>query len=154
MGLKDIAMGLVKPFTDLYANRQERIRKEQEAKDKREEILTQAAANSEEFAGQLALLSKKNENNTWKDEYGLIVATSPFVLVMCAGVAEVFGLAPPGTSVKLITAMFQPLQAAPEWWTVTFQAAIWSALGITGYQASIADPPNSGAFATDRRSFC
>lgn len=123
---------VVAPVTAAIEGYQARKLAEQEAEATVERILTEAAANDASVAGQIALINAKNQNNTWKDEYGLIVATGPFVLAMLAGAGEVIGLLPPGTSGAVLTAMLSPLEKAPEWWTTTFQVAIWSALGITG----------------------
>tara|TARA_R110000796_G_scaffold183467_1_gene299862 strand:+ start:678 stop:1091 length:414 start_codon:yes stop_codon:yes gene_type:complete len=130
--IKDIVMGLVKPIADLYGNRQKRKAAESAAKGKIDEIIAEAAAKDSSVAGQVALINAANANHTWKDEYALIIATSPFVLMMLTGALEVVGLVAQGTASQLAAGIFAPLADAPEWWAQTFQAAIWAALGITG----------------------
>ena len=100
----------------------------------REEILTRAAAQDSAVAGQIALANTENQNNTWKDEYALLVITGPVVLLMLLASVEALGFVPLGTTGSLATAMFGVLGQVPEWWANTFQMGIWAAMGITGFK--------------------
>lgn len=115
--------GLVKPLTDLYANRQKRIAQESEAKATMDQILAEAAAKDSNVAGQIALVNANNQNNTWKDEFALLTIALPFWVAMIGG--------PLGFN-NAVSDMFAAMQAVPPYWQETFQVAIWSALGITG----------------------
>ncbi len=115
--------GLVKPVTDLYANRQRRIAQESEAKSTMDQILANAAAQDATVAGQIALVNASNQNNTWKDEFALLTIALPFWVAMIGG--------PLGFD-SAVGDMFAAMAAVPEYWQETFQVAIWSALGITG----------------------
>lgn len=130
-GIGKLIGGLVKPVTGLYANRQERLKAESDARAKLDEIMAEAAAKDSQVAGQIALVNAQNQNSTWKDEYALIVISGPFVVSMLAGALEAFAWLPPGTAGAVITGMFSGLDQIPQWWATTFQAGMLGALGIT-----------------------
>lgn len=132
--LKDLALAVISPITDIVKNRQNRKLKKQEAKATVERILTEASAKDAEIAGQIALANTQNQNNTWKDEYALIVITLPVVTGMVIGVAEAFGVVAPGTTETLMVSMFTPLEQLPPFWQSTFQAGILAALGVTAFK--------------------
>jgi hypothetical protein len=114
--------GLVKPFTDLYSNRQARIANESAAKANLDRIMAEAAANDAQVAGQIALVNAKNQNNTWKDEFALITIALPFWVAMVAG--------PLGFQ-DVVGQMFVQMSDIPEFWQETFQIGVLAALGIT-----------------------
>ena len=123
--------GVLKPLGNIFTAREERKRQKQEAEDTVERILTEAAAADSAVAGQIALVRVQNEQTSWKDEYALIVISSPFVMGMVSGALEGAGIVPLGTTESIMSGMFAPLSQVPEWWSTTFQAGMLSALGIT-----------------------
>ena len=128
---KDIVAGLISPVTELLKSRSERKLKEQEAKATVDRILTQASADDAAVAGQIALANTKNQNNSIKDEYALLVLTMPVVLGMVVGVCEAFAVVEPGTTQVVMVSMFEPLENMPKFWQDSFQVGILSALGVT-----------------------
>lgn len=127
----DFVTGLISPLTNLYANRQKRLAEESAAQSAYDKVLVDASAADAAVAGQIALVRIKNANNTWKDEYALIVISGPFVVTMVLGALEGFGHLPVGTTEKVTTGMFTGMSEIPEWWSNTFQAGMLSALGVT-----------------------
>lgn len=128
LGIPEVITGV----TGYFTAKQERKAQKDAAVAVREEILTRAMAADTAVAGQIALANTENQNNTWKDEYALLVITAPVVGLMLVAMLEAFGIVPPGTTGALGTAMFGVLNHVPEWWSSTFQLGIWAALGITG----------------------
>ena len=112
-------------MTDLYANRQKRIAQVAESKATMDEIYANAAANDSKAAAAIALVNANNQNNTWKDEFALLTIALPFWVAMLLG---------PFGGEDIVASMFTAMAAVPEYWQETFQVAIWSALGITGFK--------------------
>ena len=127
---------LIAPITGLIGKWQDGRAKKQEAQAEVDRILTEASASSAEIAGKIALVKTQNENNTWKDEYALIVITAPVIVGMATGVAEAFAVVPVGTTTTLMTAMFEPINQLPDFWQNTFQVGILSALGVNLWNKS------------------
>jgi hypothetical protein len=129
----DLGIGAaIKGVAGYFTQKQKRKADKEAAVAKREEILTNAAAQDTAVAGQIALANTHNQNNTWKDEYGLLVITSPVIGLMIVAGLEAFGIVPAGTTDRLASSVFGALSKVPEWWANTFQLAIWAAMGITG----------------------
>jgi hypothetical protein len=129
--VSSIVGGLIKPVTNLIANRQERKLQKLQAEATVDRILTEASAKDASVAGEIALHRVRNEQTSWKDEYALIVISGPFVVGMVSGAAEGASLLPAGTTSAIMSGMFSHLDGVPEWWSNTFQAGMLSALGIT-----------------------
>jgi hypothetical protein len=123
MSIATILTGLVKPVTDLFANRQERKRQESMAKANLDKIMAEAVSADSAVAGQIALVNAQNQNNTWKDEFALLTIALPYWVAMVAG--------PLGYG-DVVVEMFNAMSVVPEYWQETFQVALWAALGITG----------------------
>ena len=121
---------LIAPIAGIVKSFQEGKQKKREAKHAVDMLHANAAASDAEMAGKIALVNAENANNTWKDEYALIVITAPVVLGQIVGVCEAFGGVAPGTTQAVMTAMFSPISTLPEFWANTFQVGILSALGV------------------------
>lgn len=128
----NILGGLMKPLGDIFKAREARKTVKVEAQANLDRILAEAASADATVAGQIALVNAQNQNNTWKDEYALLVVTSPVVALMLLSVVEALGV--PVDSGSIGMAMFTALDTLPAWWSDTFRVAVWAALGITGFK--------------------
>jgi len=128
--LGNILGGAVKPLTDLYSNRQERLANESEARANLDRIMAEAAAVDSTVAGQIALVNAQNQNNTWKDEYALITITAPYWVSFIIGLSAAMGWVDVDAAV-VINNMFEPMSVIPVYWQETFKIGILSALGVT-----------------------
>ena len=84
--IKAIFDTVASPISKAYQSKQKRKQSAESAKAK-----IQLAKQTSEFKLELnddewEALSKKNENETWKDEYVTIIITSPFVLLFVASI--------------------------------------------------------------------
>ena len=127
---KEAILAIISPITNIIKGRQEAKREKQAAKDTVTRIFADATAKDATVSGQIALYNAQNASGTWKDEYALLVITGPVVIGMLAGALEAIGFAEAGTTKALMTGMFAPLAAVPEWWQLTFNGGIWAALGV------------------------
>jgi hypothetical protein len=124
-----ILKSIASPITEYVKGKQALKHQKAEAAATVEEILTKAAASDSEVAGKIALVRAKNEKDSWKDEYALIVVTAPIVFLMLAAVFAAFGA--PVDVAALSTGMFAPLSQVPVWWSNAFQALVLTAGGVT-----------------------
>jgi len=134
--LGNILGGAVKPLTDLYSNRQERLANESEARANLDRIMAEAAAADSTVAGQIALVNAQNQNATWKDEYALVTITAPYWVSFIIGLSAALGWVDIDASI-VINNMFEPMAAIPEYWQDTFKIGILSALGVTVLKKAI-----------------
>lgn len=86
----DFFGGLVSPITKAYETNQKR-KQAKESADAKIKLAKQdndykLDLNEQEWEA----ISKRNENETWKDEYVTIIITSPFVLLFIASVISGF----------------------------------------------------------------
>jgi len=129
--IASIVKSMIKPVAQIFQQKAERKLRKVEAKAAVERVMAEAAAKDSLVAGQIALVNAENQNNTWKDEYALLVITLPVVIGMVISVFEAFGWAPVGTVERLMTSMFTPIDLMPEFWQDTFKVGLLSALGVT-----------------------
>lgn len=83
--------GLLKPASKAYGKFQDRkiageaaVAKVRQARvdNKQELAVTQL---------ELEIMSKKMEGGTWKDEYSLVLGSSPYLLILVGGILSAFG---------------------------------------------------------------
>lgn len=84
--VKGILETVVSPISKAYQSRQERKKAIDSAKAKIELAKQNNNYNLKLNDAEWESLSKKNENETWKDEYVTIIITSPFVLLFIASI--------------------------------------------------------------------
>ena len=100
--------GLIKPAADAYGKRTERKIAEETARAK----LLQAKQDGVQQIAltelELVAITKRNEASTWKDEYALVLGSSPYLLLIVGSVLQAFGFDP---FLHGILSAFERLQA-------------------------------------------
>ena len=90
--ISGVVTGLFKPAADAYGKRTERKMAEETARAK----LLQARQDGNHQIAltelELIAISKKNEASTWKDEYALVLGSSPYILIFVGCILSAFGL--------------------------------------------------------------
>ena len=86
-----VVSGMVKPAADAYSKRIDK----KMAKETAEAKLLQAKVDGKQEIAltelELVAITKKNEASTWKDEYALVLGSSPYVLVIIGSILGAFG---------------------------------------------------------------
>lgn len=83
--------GLLKPAADAYAKHSDRKLAKESASAK----LAQTKQNGELAIDltklEIEQLAKANEKGSWKDEFALVLGTSPFIMIMVGAILAAFG---------------------------------------------------------------
>jgi hypothetical protein len=90
--ITSIVTGLFKPAADAYGKHVDAKAAQKTAGAK---LLQAKADQAHEITLtelEIVVLAKKNEGGTWKDEYALVLGSSPYVLVLFGAVLSAFGL--------------------------------------------------------------
>lgn len=88
--LGDIAGGLIKPIAGIFQKKEERKKAVQVIRAQTAMASSAGETSVKLSNAQWDLISKKNESDTWKDEYITLLITSPLICIIVGNIAAVF----------------------------------------------------------------
>ena len=88
--LKDLASGIVAPVAKIFEKKEDRKKAVSVIKAKTAQGTAEGKTSVELSNAQWDLISKRNEQDTWKDEYITILVTSPLVCILLGNLLAVF----------------------------------------------------------------
>ncbi len=88
--IKDVVAGAISPIAGIFTKREERKKAVSIIKAETARGATEGETAVRLSNAQWDLISKKNEADTWKDEYITILITSPLVCILLGNVIAAF----------------------------------------------------------------
>ena len=90
--IASLVAGLVKPASSAYGKHVDKKIAQQTAQAKLRQAKIDNAHEVTLSQVELEVLARKNEAGTWKDEYALVLGSSPYLLLLIGSLLNAFGV--------------------------------------------------------------